>query len=736
MKTKKQTKSVRKAGLKVKQNYKRLFAVVFIGLLAGGAGITAIINQKGATSAIEGVKLSDLRTINPEYEQYLADVANGEGEKWDVIPGKYVGVENEYTTGFGDMKGDSGTTTPLPASYDIRDSGYNTAVKNQGNTGTCWAHGTISAIESFKKKNALDGPATLSTKQMDYLYTGTTPVAEFISNAYNVTRELGSGGNFIIASLGFTWGVTPVGDAEFFSVLQENDPYMQNFPDWASYSDYEMAKGLLDDDFYDKPLTYDQITSVGSDYLIADYSNPMLKSATLETIKRYIYENGAAYVGTTAPETDGCYDATTKTIIDRGSDICGADNGHAMTAIGWDDNHQYTDPATGTTKTGAFIIQNSWGTSDVWQRYDADTYDKLVALGLIDESKYTEAGRAQLKAAINEYIENYDANEFIYLAYESADGVVDFGTIMDVRRNDAVTVYSEPTGTGYVGKGLKDDEKTAFYSYNTGESAQTIESVTISVHGFPLVLDTVFHIGLEIGDNRIEVGDIAFPMSDRAYQRTIDLDTPVEVTGAFDITYSIGVNGSYYSLDNETIEDIRTGALMSKGGGTVVTPINDPSPDPDPTPTEETGEVTWVQGQSYVIGAGNDLVARIDYALNLLESVKLDGVVLAEGVYSLQSGSTIITVNHEFLDTLDAGAHELALAYSNGQTVRLGFTVAAATTGVDDDEEGDDEDDVAVPNTGSNILGSENTTAIISYALPATLVLIIALGISIRSRRN
>ena len=52
-----------------------------------------------------------------------------------------------------------------------------------------------------------------------------------------------------------------------------------------------------------------------------------------------------------------------KTIIDRGVAVCGGDNGHAMTIIGWDDNYDKNNfnisDNNGPKNNGAFLVKDS-----------------------------------------------------------------------------------------------------------------------------------------------------------------------------------------------------------------------------------------------------------------------------------------------------------------------------------------------------------------------------------------
>ena len=50
--------------------------------------------------------------------------------------------------------------TPIPASYDLRDYGYLSSVRDQNPFGTCWAHAAIGAMESSYLKQGLTGLGT------------------------------------------------------------------------------------------------------------------------------------------------------------------------------------------------------------------------------------------------------------------------------------------------------------------------------------------------------------------------------------------------------------------------------------------------------------------------------------------------------------------------------------------------------------------------------------------------
>ena len=77
-------------------------------------------------------------------------------------------------------------------------------------------------------------------------------------------------------------------------------------------------------------------------------------------------------------------------------------------------------------------------------------------------------------------------------------------------------------------------------------------------------------------------------------------------------------------------------------------------------------------------GSGNPMILRIDIPFEEFEQLRMNGQAWAPGTdYSATSGSTIITIEADKLDRLDAGAHTLAAVFES-ETVEIAFTLNKA----------------------------------------------------------
>lgn len=102
--------------------------------------------------------------------------------------------------------------------------------------------------------------------------------------------------------------------------------------------------------------------------------------------------------------------------------------------------------------------------------------------------------------------------------------------------------------------------------------------------------------------------------------------------------------------------------------------------------------------QTYTINKDDNLTFRINADYSLFENggkVYVDGIETTE--YTSKSGSTIITLNKDYVNLLSVGEHTLKVAFNNGGEATTKFTIAKA-------EETKAEESTNNPQTGDNIM--------------------------------
>lgn len=111
-----------------------------------------------------------------------------------------------------------------------------------------------------------------------------------------------------------------------------------------------------------------------------------------------------------------------------------------------------------------------------------------------------------------------------------------------------------------------------------------------------------------------------------------------------------------------------------------VTPDPEPEPNPNPTPAPTPEKPVMKDGDNgqYTEGKMETLTFRSSAPLSDFQAVYVDGVIVGRSHYELASGSTIVRLRKEFLDSLAEGIHTLEIR-STGGTATANFTVVKAT---------------------------------------------------------
>lgn len=225
------------------------------------------------------------------------------------------------------------TNSVLPKSYDAREKGYITSVKDQGNFGTCWAFSycalaeTSLIMQGFETKDSVDiSEAHLTWFSFNNYDADSSNYAD--RDACIVDEPYNNGGSEEIAYSTVTrWS----GFAK-----EENFPYSEN-PDDMNF------------DFSDK---------YKSDYQLVSSQANKYDPLKITDMKKTILENGSVGL---AYYHDNLF---CNCVDDITCYYCPAplNANHEVQVVGWDDDFSAFNFDINPHKKGAWLIKNSWGT--------------------------------------------------------------------------------------------------------------------------------------------------------------------------------------------------------------------------------------------------------------------------------------------------------------------------------------------------------------------------------------
>jgi C1A family cysteine protease len=253
-------------------------------------GPPATVPEKGLTKpAVEGFAHSDSSIAFPE-GAYVDDIVLRK-------------VRGQPTTPTPTPT--PGTPGSLPDAFDWRDYGGDTAVKNQGSCGGCWAFGTVGPLEAnIKIKDGIE-----------------EKLAEQYLLSCNTDGWDCDGGWW---AHDYHWWKKPPSEPEAGAVYEADFPYVA----WDA-----PCNGP-----YSHPYRINSWTFVGNEFSVP----------STEAIKQAIYDHGPVAAAVCVGNAFQSYSGGVFEI----NETCDYVVNHAIVLVGWDDNQ-------GTN--GVWILKNSWG---------------------------------------------------------------------------------------------------------------------------------------------------------------------------------------------------------------------------------------------------------------------------------------------------------------------------------------------------------------------------------------
>ncbi|WP_445474165.1 PGF-pre-PGF domain-containing protein [Methanococcoides methylutens] len=297
-----------------------------------GDNLTAI-NEKTVIS-------TDLAPLNPKFVEYIEELEKDQDktiyvrsstmkaeeptrEKYSInglIPSPVDNshIDKSYTESVNDIALFSTSGNPLPTYYDLRDLNRVTPVRDQGQSGSCWAHAIYASLESCMIPN--EGVYDFSENHMKNL------LSENYSEGFDIGPNDGGNCNMALTYL-LRW-TGPVNESD--------DPY----DDTSIYSNTSIPERKHVQEVIFLPPR-DENNLLDNDHL-----------------KNAVLQYGAVY-SYFAVNWTGFNDNYTTYYFEGDS----YDGGHAVALVGWNDSYPKENFNITPLGDGAFICKNSWNTS-------------------------------------------------------------------------------------------------------------------------------------------------------------------------------------------------------------------------------------------------------------------------------------------------------------------------------------------------------------------------------------
>lgn len=383
-------------------------------------------------------------TDNEPYDNAVEEASSGDAY-YDEITGfiddgtrveEYTPIISLYGTG------------QLPGSYDSRDKGYVTPVKNQNPYETCWAFASVGAVEASALANGIDSDPDYSELQLAYFVFHS--VADRLNNIKDDKTSV----------IGEDMDYLKVGGNIWFSLLS-----MASWRGIAEDNDMLSYDNAVKDRSYsiDASFAYADKLHLQNAYVIS------MKNTT--DIKKQIIKNGSV---ATSFYYDKQYINTANKSYYRFESGDKHPSNHAIMLIGWDDNYSADNFSNKPEGDGAWLVKNSWGTNNdyIWVSYEdsallyADAFSFYPECA--DNYDYIYQYDGTVVSAITANIDNGCKLAQCFSVSGSDKEVLDAVSIVlkDDNIHYTVRIYKNPTGDNpESGMFIRNSETSGYTSY-------------------------------------------------------------------------------------------------------------------------------------------------------------------------------------------------------------------------------------------------------------------------------
>ncbi|MDE5771577.1 MAG: hypothetical protein K2I06_08145 [Ruminococcus sp.] len=303
----------------------------------------------------------------------------------------------------------------MPSSFDMRDEGTISSVKNQDIYGTCWTHSSASGAESSViKSNPSVNLSELHTAY--YSYFGDEQIN---IDAENLDEHLNWGGSTsVVANLWAQWigpiyeSRLPYNNTEFFNNTEAVESMKYE-------SDYHLENAYMFD-FDDERSNADEINAL---------------------VKQFVYNGNSVDVSfyhdyfKSYNPVHNCVNSNRKPRFSN----------HAVTIAGWDDNFPSSNFTVQPEHDGAWLVKNSWGygygdDGYFWISYDDTSLCQFAVYELGDKNNYS----------VNYHHDTFIPTQLLSADYESSSSyMANIFTAESDMQIDAVSTYIQNADTDY-----------------------------------------------------------------------------------------------------------------------------------------------------------------------------------------------------------------------------------------------------------------------------------------------